>query len=232
MAGSRLAELLAALEQEPTGEPYRSLCRAVRAVLDTDDVVVSVLTSRMPLVVCATSSRARAVDELQLVVGEGPVPEAMRTRRPVSAGTLRGQVERWPVLTATVDPAVAVTGVLSVPLALTGVKPFAVLSCYGLTRVRLSRDELPALAEAVAFLLLATVGSDLPAQGELSDPECDQVLSEDERAMNAASGLVAAQCGVTPAVAVLRLRAHAFASGATLRGVADDVVATRLQLQP
>jgi hypothetical protein len=44
--------------------------------------------------------------------------------------------------------------------------------------------------------------------------------------------MVSVQLGVTAAIALVRLRAHAYANGRRLREVAGDVVARRMRFDP
>lgn len=50
--------------------------------------------------------------------------------------------------------------------------------------------------------------------------------------MHRATGMVLVQLGVTAAVALIRLRAYAYAHERRLRDVAADVVARRLRFSP
>jgi hypothetical protein len=52
------------------------------------------------------------------------------------------------------------------------------------------------------------------------------------REIHQATGMVLVQMNVTPTDALLLLRAHAFAHGKTVRAIAGDVVARRLQFSP
>lgn len=52
------------------------------------------------------------------------------------------------------------------------------------------------------------------------------------REVHQATGMVTAQLRIPPAEALLRIRAHAFASGRSVRETAADITARRLTLEP
>jgi hypothetical protein len=84
------------------------------------------------------------------------------------------------------------------------------------------------LADTACALLLDAARSSTgnadggaPEEASLQHPEVHQ-----------ATGMIIGQLGVTAAIALIRLRAYAYANDRRLRDVAADVVARRLRLHP
>ena len=96
----------------------------------------------------------------------------------------------------------------------------------GLDREQLA-DALMLADTACALLLDADApasdhaGTERARAGRLQHPEVHQ-----------ATGMIIVQLGVTAAVALVRLRAYAYAHDRRLRDVAADVVARRLRFEP
>lgn len=86
--GARLRQLLAAVAQEGP-DPWDSLGLVLRRMLRVDDVVLCLAAPVWPIVAAATGDQARALEERQLLVGDGPTVEALRTARPVRSRSPR-----------------------------------------------------------------------------------------------------------------------------------------------
>ena len=96
---------IARTEREPVN--IRHVCLACRAGLNAAGVGVYLAGAAQPLEVVGSAGDEMA--ELQVTMGEGPTPEALRRNQPVFAPNLADgwSARRWPVLA----PAAAAAGV-------------------------------------------------------------------------------------------------------------------------
>ena len=150
------------------------------------------------------------------------------TDGPALAGDLgeAGWQERWPIFAA----AALDTGVhaaFALPLQVGGVH-LGVMDLYRAHAGALEPDQLAdtlLLADTACALLLDTAttwtADRQPEGAALQHPEVHQ-----------ATGMIIAQAGVSAAVALIRLRAYAYANDQRLRDVAASVVARQLRFHP
>ncbi|WP_241979822.1 GAF and ANTAR domain-containing protein [Cryobacterium glaciale] len=196
---------------------------------------MSVFGGEVPeTVVCATDGLAARLDELQFDLGEGPRWEAARTRLPVLEPRIREVAHPlWPVFyTALMDTAVEALYVF--PLTL-GALDVGIVELYSTTPGVLDRTDRAkalVLANETAWNLLDRLlrVQESAASGETTSASSASPLSR--REIHQATGMVLVQMNVTPTDALLVLRAHAFSHGTTVRSIAGDVVARRLQFSP
>lgn len=177
----------------------------------------------------ATDPEIGELDELQFAVGEGPTTEAMATGLPVLETDLSGPEagRRWPVFTAAVVGR-GVRGAFAFPVA-AGAARMGVLSVYRRQAGPLRPDQLQdALVFADTVFVLA-----LDRRRGL-DTDLDSVIEAAFVARRAevhqAAGRLAAQQRISVVDALALLRAHSYSSGRSLREVAVDVMAGRLDL--
>ena len=158
----------------------------------------------------------------------GPCHDAYQSGNPVHAAVLDSRVEiLWPTFIDLARES-GVTAVFAFPLATHGVK-VGVLTLYHDREGELSamqNNDSVALSTILAETILsmqeaAPVGS--VAQG------LDAAVSYRAEVFQA-SGMLAVHLKVTPADALLRIRAHAFANGLTAGVVSREIVAGRLRL--
>jgi hypothetical protein len=169
------------------------------------------------------------IEELTLTLGEGPGMD-VRGGGAVLVGDLidPGWLTRWPMFA----PAAAQAGagaLFALPLQVGAVRVGA-LTLYragpGNLRPMQLSDALM-LADTACALLL----DDAPQTRHFGGPFPDQVgLQHPE--VHQATGMISVQLGVTATVALIRLRACAYAEGRRLHDVAGDVVARRLRFSP
>jgi ANTAR domain/GAF domain len=168
------------------------------------------------------------VQELQLELGEGPGVEAWTSDAPVLESDLgqRGTV-RWPSFARAAQRA-GVRAVFAFPLHFGAIR-VGVLLLY--------RDRPGPLAaeERALGLVLADVATQVVLAVQAgAPPDTVHELLTGEPAhwaeVHQATGMVSVQLGVSIDEAFVRLRAHAFADGRSLRDVAADVLARRLTL--
>ncbi|HEY3561453.1 MAG TPA: GAF and ANTAR domain-containing protein [Kribbella sp.] len=176
----------------------------------------------------ASAPLASELDELQFTLGEGPSGEAVHNGVPVLEPDLAGfgAGRRWPAFAAMATER-GVGAAYAFPVGV-GAARVGVLTVYrrehGPLRAELLQD---ALVYADAILVLAL--------DERVGVETDQLIAvafDARRAeVHQATGMVAAQLGVSVTQALARLRAHAYSSGQSLQEVAAAVMAGRLHFE-
>jgi hypothetical protein len=224
----RVVEILSVLAHgEQVSLPSR-LCAACLSALPVSGVGAALMTADGPsgVVLAATDERARQLEELQFALGEGPCVEASDGGRPVLEPdlTVAGS-PRWPRFGAAVLGA-GVRAVFAFPLRAGAIR-VGVLDLYRDTPGLLTS---PDLAEALAFADAATAVV-LHLQDHDGDDGAGSPLTGpmDSRAVvHQATGMISIQLGISIAEALLRLRAHAYATGRTVSDVAADVANRRM----
>jgi len=169
------------------------------------------------LALAASDQPARAAQELEFLLGEGPAREATSRVRPVTAvGT--ALLDRWPGY----GPAVAELGiaeVAAVPLSLAG-------ACVGALAVF---DPAPGIVGTGTFAEVA----EALTRSMILNPNGDPGLygGADLRAeVHQAAGMVSVQLDCSVADALELIKAHAFAEGVSANTVAEGIVQGRLRL--
>ncbi|PXX01418.1 ANTAR domain-containing protein [Mycolicibacterium moriokaense] len=182
----------------------------------------------------SSGAPARTYDELQFTLGEGPCLDSVSTRSPVLVADLADPDEaRWPIY----GPALLsyqIRGVFAMPVLVAG-EHIGALDLFRARPGRLDEDHLAGAivaAELAGVPLLDVMNDDLAAA--INDPESNawaelHALSRAE--VSQATGMLVAQLGVEPAEALIRLRAHAYATGRSSTDVARDILDRRLRLE-
>ncbi|ANZ42512.1 hypothetical protein BBK82_05585 [Lentzea guizhouensis] len=203
----------------------RSLCAVVLRELPGVDGVAVVLhgSGQAEELVGASGTWAAGLAEAQYTLGEGPDPDVAGAGEPVLVGDLAAESARWPAFVEA-----ATTGGLSsvfvFPLRIGGMV-VGTLALYGRRP-----GNLPAQATADAVVLADLVAHVLLAQNEEMDDDDRLRMDVSYQEVNMATGMLAVQLQVGLDDALLRLRAHAFATGRSVRSVAKDVLARRIPL--
>lgn len=229
MRNPRVAEILSLITDagEQVSLPSQ-LCAACLSALPVSGVGVALMTAAGPsgVVLAATDERARELEELQFALGEGPCVEASGSGRPVLEPDLvAAGPPRWPRFGAAVLDA-GVHAVFAFPLRVGAIR-VGVLDLYRDTPGQLTN---PDLLDALAFADAATMVI-LHLQDHDEEDGADSPLTDpiDNRAVvHQATGMITIQLGISLAEALLRLRAHAYASGRTVSAIAADVVDRRM----
>lgn len=211
------------------------LCQACVELLCVDAAAISlVFDGTNTGTLGASGDQARMYDELQFTLGEGPCLESVATRAPVLVIDLAAEVDggRWPAY----GPALLdydIGGVFAMPVLMAG----EYLGALDLFRTRpgaLGGEHLAGAlvaAELAEMPLLDLLGENLqitaadPARSASNDLD---IIMRPE--VNQAIGMLVAQLEITPTVALLRLRAHAYAAGRSATEVARDILARHLRL--
>jgi hypothetical protein len=182
----------------------------------------------------SSGAPARTYDELQFTLGEGPCLDSVSFRTPVLVADLADPDEaRWPIY----GPALLshqIRGVFAMPVLVAG-EHVGALDLFRAQPGDLKGDFFAGAivaAELAGVPLLDVMNDDLLAA--VNDPESNawtelHALSRAE--VSQATGMLVAQLGVEPAEALVRLRAHAYATGRSSTDVARDILDRRLRLE-
>ena len=182
----------------------------------------------------SSGQHARTCDELQFLLGEGPCLDSVTRRAPVLVVDLADPDDaRWPIYgPAMLD--LQVRGVFAMPVVVAG-EYVGALDLFRTQPGGLEESQLTgavAAAELAGIPLLDLLDSDMAAAA--SDPASNawaelHILSRAE--VSQATGMLVAQLEVEPAEALVRLRAHAYATGRSATDVARDILDRKLRLE-
>ena len=211
-----------------------SLCEACVTLFSIDAAAISLIFAGVTSGTLGSSGAiARMYDELQFTFGEGPCLDSVAQRTPVLVADLANANDvRWPAY----GPAMLehqVRGIFAIPVVLAG-EYVGALDLFRTKPGELHADHLAGAivaAELAGIPLLDLMDSDL--QAAVNDPDSSawaelNALSRTE--VSQATGMLVAQLGVEPAEALVRLRAHAYATNRSATAVARDILDRRLQL--
>jgi GAF domain/ANTAR domain len=212
-----------------------SLCDACVTLFDIDAAAISLVFAGVTSGTLGSSgAAARAYDELQFTYGEGPCLDSVSTRAPVLVADLAQPSNgRWPAY----GPALLdykVRGIFAIPVVVAG-EYVGALDLFRIQPGELQDDQLAGAvvaAELASAPLLDVMDSDL--QAAVNDPHSNawadfNILSRTE--VSQATGMLIAQLEIEPAVALVRLRAHAYATDRSVTDVARDILNRRLRLE-
>ncbi len=233
MPTDRLGVVLAAMADVDGDAPtvIDRVCVAAVALLSLSGAGISLMADGQLRGSAGVSEPGiAAVQELQLELGEGPGFDAWMSDEPVQEPDLvQGGTLRWPSFARAAELA-GVRAVFAFPLRAGAIR-IGVLMLY--------RDHAEPLApeERALGLTLADVATQVVLAVQAgAPPDTVHALLAGEPAhwaeVHQATGMAAVQLGVSMDEAFVRLRAHAFATGRSLRDVARDVVSRRLTLEP
>jgi hypothetical protein len=229
-------QLIAVVGDEHGADAADRLCEACVALLGVDAAVMSlVFDGAHAVTLGASGPTARVLDELQFTLGEGPGVDAVTGRAAVLVTDLAqaGATTRWP----TYRRAVHVRGigfVYAIPIAIVG-HYIGALTLFRAHPGMLTAEQFAGArvaAELAEMPLLDLTKADL--QAAVADPDSHswaELSALTRTEVNQATGMLVARLNVEPAVALARLRAHAYATDRTPTDVARDILAHRLRLQ-
>lgn len=227
------SELHAALDgAEPGIDAANELCAACVGLLGIDGAAVSMVHDGSPWwTVGSSSETSRRLDEYQFTFGEGPCLDAVATREAVLVPDLDAPREqRWPAFSgAVLDD--GIRGVFALPIVVTndcvGALDFFRAAPGPLHGVQLAGALMA--AELATQPLVSLLGDGRDA---LDDPRGSHGMLEMDRIeVYQATGMLIAQLDVDADDALLRLRAHAIATGQTASQVAWDILERGLRLE-
>ncbi|MEO5900300.1 MAG: GAF and ANTAR domain-containing protein [Ilumatobacteraceae bacterium] len=218
-----------AFAREIVRVPGGRLCKACADAVGVAGAGITLMTATGgggPM--CVSNQRMAALEDLQFTLGEGPCQDAFRSGSSVHAARLDGDATtRWP---AFVDLAhsTGVGSVFAYPMSTFGSR-VGVLTLYQDGQGDLSatqHGDSVDLAEVLAETVLS-LQDDAPV-GTLAHGLEGVVTHRAE--VHQAAGMVSIQLGVSVAEAMIRIRAHAFATDQHVAAVAGEIVARRLRL--
>jgi hypothetical protein len=223
-----MAGILAALSTGE-GDPAHFPLTACASVLGLDGLAASLTSGQGSAELIAHSGPLTApLEDLQYTLGLGPSADAVGLGAPVLVADLaEAGVAQWPGLPSSAQE-LGVRAVFAFPLQIGAIRVGA-LTGHRTRPGPLSGQSLVdalALADRLTLPLLAWVG-------EATDPAgLQQIQGHDlhHAKLHQATGMVSFELGITPADALLRLRAHAFRHRLPLLHVARAVVARDLHL--
>lgn len=243
MSAGRTADILASLAAGgPASEwPARLVAQCLVGTRVSGVGLALVGPGGLSGVLATTGAHAQRMEDLQFSLGEGPCVDASRTGRPVLIADLHSEgSHRWPAFTSGATGA-GVCAAFTFPLQVGAIR-IGVLDLYRTARGPLSN---PQVSEALAFAD-AAVAVLLHLQGRANTEPADDVpdggtrppggrplraddgglaeVVERRAVVHQATGMISVQLDVDLTAALLRLRAHAFATGRPILEVAADVV--------
>lgn len=206
------------------------LCTACVELLHVDGAAASLMHEGASQGTFGSSGElSRRLDEMQFTLGEGPCMDAFANRVPVlvpDIGHVTGQ--RWPAFAGAAIEA-GVHGVFALPAGIAG-SFVGVLDLFRHDPGPLSGDDLDGgmlAAELLAVPLLDLLATDDDQRGE---DGVSSLAALERVEVYQATGMIMAQLDVGPTEALVRLRAHAFATNQTASEAAWAVVERRLRL--
>jgi GAF domain-containing protein len=210
------------------------ICTTCVTLLDVRATAISLVSDGANLATLGASSpAARLYDEVQFTVGEGPCLSAVADRAPVVISDLDDPADnRWP-LYRPVMLAHHIRAVTAIPVMVAG-EGVGAFNVFHDTPGALTEDAL-ALGRLAADLARLPVLSllDEHMREAAADPDSDawtelHLLARTDVAQ--ATGMVMAQLDVDADEALVRLRAHAYATGRSPTDVARAIIDRRLRL--
>jgi len=228
-------QLLAAVGGERRLEAADRLCRACVTLLAVDAAAISLVFDGANAATLGSSGPlARIYDELQFTLGEGPCLDSVAHRAPVLVVDLANPNDARRPAYGPALLAHRIRGVYAMPVLVAG-EYVGALDLFCAEPGRLRTEQLAgavAAAELAAIPVLDLMNADL--QAAVSDPNSDawaelNALSRAE--VSQATGMVMAQLGIDAAEALVRLRAHAYATDRGAIDVARDILDRRLRLE-
>ncbi|MEV6948972.1 GAF and ANTAR domain-containing protein [Streptomyces sp. NPDC051172] len=190
----------------------------VAAACGTSSAAVTLVGATLDqLGLAASDESARAAQELEFLLGEGPARDAASEARPVTADG-SALLDRWPGY----GPAVAELGigaVAAVPLSLSGACVGA-LAVFDPAQGVTDSDTFCEVADALTHSMILNVDGDPGMYG-----------ATDLRAkVHQAAGMVSVHLDCPVADALELIKAHAFAEGTSVHLVAESVLRGELRL--
>lgn len=210
------------------------LCQACVELLDVDGASISVTQGGTTRGTFGSSGvLSRRVDEYQFTFGEGPCLDAVRDGAPVLVADLAARTEqRWPAFRGAALES-GVRAVFALPVSWAS-SSLGALDLYNhetgpLTGHSLAGGLLAARLAALPLLDMMSSRGDLHAHAETEDG-WDQLASLERVEVYQATGMIIAALDVSPAEALVRLRANAYARDMTATELAWDILERRIDL--
>lgn len=228
-------ELGAAMTDAPTPLAAADrLCAACVKLLGVDGASISLAAGGTTQGTFGSSNQlSRTLDELQFTYGQGPCLDAVAERRPILAPHLDGPGEdRWPALTQAILGQ-GVRAIFALPVSAAS-RPIGVLDMYRCRSGPMDDDAMTggvwaAGLAALPLLDLMASATDWEKAGD-GQGSWDQLASLERVEVYQATGVIVAALDVSPADALVRLRAHAISRSLTASEAAYQILDRRLVL--
>ena len=228
MTNDRAVRIGVAFAQQAGGGRSGRLCHACVDILQVSGAGVTLMSGRNSGPVCSSSELVGQLEDLQFALGEGPCHDAFTTGLSVSEPDLETCLaSTWPHFTRRAFD-LGARAVFAVPLRL-DTDPIGVLTLYQDTIGPLSEEQI-ADSVVVATVLAHTIAS---IQATSTPPLLASELSDanaHRAEVHQASGMTAVQLQIDVSAALVRIRAHAYATDQSVAFVAQEIVAHRLRL--
>lgn len=195
-----------------------SLCAPIVRALPIDGAALSTIGGPLNAEsVCASDAAAARLDEMQLDLGEGPCWDAVTARAPVFESPFgSGRSPRWPALVQALEGE-AIGAIFAFPLVV-GPLSVGALDLYTTRPAQLADHDILGATELAGIAARQVLRR--AADGAEYDPAQPIVRAR----VHQATGMVIAQLGVSAEDALLILRGRAYASGRSVREIAEDVL--------
>lgn len=235
MAETIEQQMISAIGDGRGVEAADRLCQACVELLDMDAAAISLVFDGANVgTLGASDARARMYDELQFTMGEGPCLDSVAERAPVAVPDLADPNElRWPAY-GPVMLGYQVRTVYAIPVVVAG-EYVGALDLFRMQPAILDAEHMAGMvmaAELAQMPVLDLLSTDLHAAVAHPDSDAWAELNTLSRAeVSQATGMVMAQLDVEAAVALARLRAHAYAVGRSASEVARDIIDRTLYLE-
>lgn len=228
-------QMLEAVDGRQGVEAADRLCEACVILLDVDAAAISlVFDGATAGTFGASGTPARTYDELQFTLGEGPCVDSVALRSPILVVDLADPTEaRWPAFGSALL-AHHIRAVYAVPVLVAG-EYVGALDLFRSQPGQLPPDNIAgalAAAEIAGIPLLDLLEADLRAAA--TDPRSNAWVELNalcRAEVSQATGMLVAQLEIEPAEALVRLRAHAYATGCSATDVARDILDRRIKLE-
>jgi hypothetical protein len=228
MISEQMADVLRLLQLDDQSQGVDDVTAAGARALGVDGMAVSLVTEaeRAELLWCSDTT-TRRFEDLQLTLGEGPGPEAVRTGALVWVPDLDLiRPSRWPAL-AMEAPGLDARAVFCFPMGIGAIRVGV------LTAVRRTPGPLTSQQADDALLLAAALTARCLGSGEPHLDTCapaDSPHTLQHAVVHQATGMLSVQLALPLPQALLRLRAHTYSSGRSITDISRDVVDRRLRM--
>jgi hypothetical protein len=206
-------------------DPLPRFMASVAEVAHADGAAVALFGPGLVETLTVVSDRAaKAAQDLEFALGEGPARDTVTGRRPVLAAGIRLRW-RWPNYGPALER-LGIHAVAAVPVGQIGV-PLGALILFG-PHQHDDFDSLLLLGATVAAMLVPDQESDSTDEYL---PQSPLLVEADHRAVvHQAAGVLSVQISCTVSDALALIRARAFADDISIESIASDIVEHRLRL--
>lgn len=222
----------AALRPTDNGDAVVAVCAACGQALPGDAAAITVMASdQVRQTVYAGDGVIEEFERAQYNLGAGPSLTAFSTGRPMLVPDLHAAsaAARWPALVDAVSD-LPIGGLFCFPMRL-GAIGVGVCALYRRSTGSMSAADVAFVLSALDLTTVALLDVRSGGAGESLLGRLLVADSSSRRSVHQATGMLVVQLGVSPESAFARLRAHAYADGSDVEGIASDIVSRRLRLE-